>query len=152
MTASVVAGALLLGPARASAQEDVQVAAKAFAEGQKAQLRGDFVRAAELFEIADQSVPSAAALRSAIRTRGAAGHEVRAATLALQALTRYPEDPETRAVAENAIQRFGPNLTRIRLVCKEPCTATLDGVLVGGGPISSLEFFVTPGVHVLRGS
>jgi hypothetical protein len=56
-----------LSPLPAFAQEDVQAASAAFAEAQRAQLRGDFPRAAELFEIADQAAPSPAALRSAIR-------------------------------------------------------------------------------------
>jgi hypothetical protein len=156
MRARVVSALLLaascLFPLRAGAQQEVEVAAKAFAEGQQAQVRGDFVRAAELFEIADQAVPSPAAVRSAIRMRGAAGQEVRAATLALQAIQRYAEDGETRAVAETAIGRFGPRLTRIRLSCTEPCTATLDGALVGAGSFASLEFFVTPGAHVVKAS
>jgi hypothetical protein len=139
-------------PLRAGAQQEVEVAAKAFAEGQQAQVRGDFVRAAELFEIADQAVPSPAALRSAIRMRGAAGQNVRAATLSLQALQRYAEDGETRAVAETAIGQFAPRLTRMRLLCSEPCTATLDGALVGSGSFASLEFFVTPGAHVVKAS
>jgi hypothetical protein len=148
----VVAVPLGLAPARANAQQDVQVAATAFAEGQQAQLRGDFVRAAELFEIADQSVPSAAALRSAIRMRGAASQGMRAATLALQALQRYPEDEETRAVAQGALDRFSPQLTRVTLRCNEPCTATVDAALVGSGPLASMEFFVQPGPHVIRAS
>lgn len=148
----LVAGALLLVAAPAAAQQEVQVAATAFAEGQQAQLRGDYDRAAELFEIADHSVPSAAALRSAIRMRGAAGDDVRAATLALQALQRYPDDTETRGVAESTLDRLAPRLSRIRLHCNEPCTATLDGALVGAGPLVSIEFFVTPGTHVIRGS
>jgi hypothetical protein len=149
---SVAAASALMAPVRAEAQQEVQVAATAFAEGQQAQLRGDYVRAAELFEIADQSVPSAAALRSAIRMRGVAGHDVRAATLALQALQRYPEDAETQLLAESALQRSGPKLTRIALRCSEPCTATVDGALVGAGPLISMEFFVSPGSHVIRGA
>jgi hypothetical protein len=139
-------------PVRAGAEQEVEVAAKAFSEGQQAQVRGDFVRAAELFEIADQAVPSPAAVRSAIRMRGAAGQDVRAATLALQAIQRYADDGETRAVAETTIGRLGPRLTRMRLSCSEPCTATLDGFLVGAGSFASLEFFVTPGAHVVKAS
>lgn len=152
VVSALVTGAACFTAVRAEAQQEVQVASKAFAEGQQAQLRGEFVRAAELFEIADGAVPSAPALRSAIRNRGAAGQEVRAATLALQALQRYPADAETREVAETALTQFAPRLTRLRLVCSEPCTATLDGALVGAGAISRLEFFASPGTHVVRAS
>lgn len=146
------AGSCVLVPLRAGAQQEVQVAATAFAEGQQAQLRGDFARAAELFEIADQSSPNAAALRSAIRMRAAAGRDVRAATLALQALQRYPDDADSRVVAEETLDRLGPRLSRILLRCSAPCTATVDGALVGAGPLVSLEFFVLPGSHVIRGA
>jgi hypothetical protein len=138
--------------ANAEAQQEVEVASKAFAEGQQAQLRGEFVRAAELFEIADHAVPSGPALRSAIRNRAAAGQDVRAATLSLQAIQRYPGDADTRGVAEATITQLAPKLTRIRLVCNDPCTVTLDGALVGAGAIAKIEFFAAPGTHVVRAS
>jgi hypothetical protein len=134
------------------AQEEVQAASAAFAEGQQAQVRSDFVRAAELFEIADQAVPSPPALRSAIRNREAAGHDVRAATLSLRALERYGQDKETRQFVEQVLSRLAPKLGRVRVRCSEPCTPTADGALVGSGAATSTEFFLTPGAHTLRAS
>jgi hypothetical protein len=134
----------------ARAEEDVQAASTAFAEGQRAQLRGDFPRAGELFEIADQAAPSPGALRSAIRNREAAGQDVRAATLALRAIERYGDDRETRGLADATIARLAGHLTRVRVRCGEPCTLTVDGGLVGLKASPATEFFVSPGPHVLE--
>lgn len=134
----------------ARAEEDVQAASAAFAEGQRAQLRGDFPRAGELFEIADQAAPSPGALRSAIRNREAAGQDVRAATLALRAIERYGDDRETRSLADATVARLAGRLTRVRVRCGEPCTLTVDGGLVGSKASPATEFFVSQGPHVVE--
>jgi hypothetical protein len=139
-----------LSPLTAFAQEDVQAASAAFAEAQRAQLRGDFPRAAELFEIADQAAPSPAALRSAIRNREAAGQDVRAATLSLRAISRYGEDRETRKFAEQTVERLAPHLMRVRVTCDQPCSLSVDGGTVGGGHALVTEFFVGDGPHMLE--
>ena len=69
---------------------DLQAAAEAFQQGQRAQVRGDFAQAAEMFDLANHSAPSAAALRSAIRMHQSAGHHAAAATRAAHALATYP--------------------------------------------------------------
>jgi hypothetical protein len=150
--ACVVAVVLWAWPGLALAQqasEDVEAAAQAFAEAQRAQLRGEPSRAAELFEIADQAAPSPAALRSAIRNRESAGQEVRAATLALRALERYPEDRETRDLANATIERLAPRLVRARAVCSVPCSLLVDGGVVGP-PAATVDFFVTAGPHAVE--
>jgi hypothetical protein len=129
--------------------EDVEAAAQAFAEAQRAQLRGEPSRAAELFEIADQAAPSPAALRSAIRNREAAGQPVRAATLALRAQQRYPDDRETRELANATIERLSPRLVRARALCNVPCSLLVDGGLVGP-PATTVDFFVTEGPHAVE--
>jgi len=139
-----------LSPLTAFAQEDVQAASAAFAEAQRAQLRGDFPRAAELFEIADQAAPSPAALRSAIRNREAAGQDVRAATLSLRAISRYGDDRETRKFAEQTVERLAPHLMRVRVTCDQPCSLSVDGGTVGAGSALVTEFFVGDGPHMLE--
>lgn len=128
----------------------MQAASAAFAEAQRAQLRGDFPRAAELFEIADQAAPSPAALRSAIRNREAAGQDVRAATLALRAISRYGDDRETRKVAEQTVERLAPHLMRVRVTCDQPCSLAVDGGIVGSGSALVTEFFVGDGPHMIE--
>ena len=134
----------------AHAEEDVQAASAAFAEGQRAQLRGDFPRAGELFEIADQAAPSPGALRSAIRNRELAGQDVRAATLALRAIERYGDDRDTRSLADATIARLSAHLARVHVRCGEPCTLTVDGGLVSSKASAATEFFVAEGSHVLE--
>ena len=128
----------------------MQAASAAFAEAQRAQLRGDFPRAAELFEIADQAAPSPAALRSAIRNREAAGQDVRAATLSLRAIARYGEDRETRKFAEQTVERLSSHLMRVRVTCDQPCSLSVDGGTVAAGSALVTEFFVGDGPHMLE--
>jgi hypothetical protein len=137
-------------PVSAQDQADVQGAARAFSEGQNAQLRGENARAAEFFELADRLAPSAAALRSAIRTRRAAGQHAEAATLALRAFERYASDAEVRRVAEEAMGE-APRLARLRISCTGgPCGLTIDGRALVMAAVERLEVFVNPGPHVLR--
>jgi hypothetical protein len=147
----LLAALVTLTPLTAFAEEDVAAASAAFSEAQRAQLRGDYSRAAEFFELADQSAPSPAALRSAIRNRDTAGQHVRAATLALRALERYPDDRETREVAEGVLSRLSPKLSKVKVTCSEPCRITADGAVVAADPVSSREFFVAPGTHTVEG-
>ncbi len=147
LPAYLLATAIALSSTVAFAEDDVAAASAAFAEAQKAQLRGDVSRAAELFELADQSAPSPAALRSAIRNRDAAGQDVRAATLSLRALERYPEDKDTRDVAQGVIDRLSPKLGRVRATCNEACRLTVDGGLVSAEPVTIRDFFVGAGPH-----
>ncbi len=137
----------------ASAQEgDVQAAAAAFGEAQRAQLRGDFAQAADLFEIADRAAPSPAALRSAIRNHRAAGQPARAATLSAEAQTRYPGDAETSALATETLTALTPSLGHVSLRCATECTVTLDGRALVAHAITSYEVYVEPGAHAIVGS
>jgi hypothetical protein len=147
--ACILAFFTLAVPLRALAAEDVAAASAAFAEAQRAQLRGEHSRAAELFELADQSAPSPAALRSAIRNRESAGQDVRAATLALRALERYPDDRDTRELAQGALDRLTPKLAKVRATCNEPCQLVVDGGLVSAQPVASSDFFVSTGQHTV---
>lgn len=146
-------GSLSLASPTVRAQgSDVHAAAAAFEEAQRAQLRGDFGQAADLFEIADRSAPSPAALRSAIRNHRAASHPARAATLAAEAQGRYPDDAETSALAATTLSELSPTLARVRLRCREACSVTLDGRAVVDHAITEYDVFVEPGVHELLAS
>lgn len=131
---------------------DVHSAAAAFEEGQRAQLRGDFAQAADLFEIADRSAPSPAALRSAIRNHRAASQPARAATLAAEAQQRYPDDAETIALAAETIAALTPTLGRITVACETPCALTLDGRAAVEHAIETYDLFVEPGEHTVVAS
>lgn len=137
-------------PVGAPTPQDVQAASAAFAEGQRAQLRGDHARAAELFELANASAPSAAALRSAVRNRRAAGHAAQAATGALEALALYANDGATVQLANDVIAELSPRLARVTLECAPDCSATLDGRVLAVRAVARRELFVDPGSHVIR--
>jgi len=140
---------LVATTAHAQTEEDVHAAAAAFEEAQRAQLRGDFAQAAELFELADRSSPSPAALRSAIRNHRVASQPARAATLAAEAQTRYPDDAETSALAAETLTALAATLARIAIRCDAPCSATLDARAVLDHPVAAYDLFVEPGTHTI---
>lgn len=143
--------ALFAGAARAQSPEALQAAAAAFREGQAAQLTGDHARAAELFEVADGTAPSPAALRSAIRSHRAAGHAARAGTLALEALRRYPDDAETGALARETIAAVTPSVARLEVRCELPCSVSFDH-RVNGAAAEASEVFLDAGDHTVMAS
>jgi hypothetical protein len=132
--------------------EDLQSAAAAFGEGQRAQLRGEYARAADLFELADRSAPNAAALRSAIRNHRAAGQLARAATLALVARERHTDDAETSALADEIIAEAGTALGRVRVACEPACSLALDGRALRESAAETFDAFVDPGAHRIGAS
>lgn len=149
-TAVVPVCLFLVLPTLARAQEtDVRAAAVAFEEGQRAQLRGDYAQAADLFEIADRSAPNPAALRSALRNHHAAHHGARAATLAADALSRYPDDAETASLAQATLAELAPTLGRLRVHCSETCALTIDGRAASEHTAEHYDVFVDPGEHTL---
>jgi hypothetical protein len=132
--------------------DDVQAAAAAFGEAQRAQLRGDYPQAADMFELADRSAPSPAALRSAIRSRRAAEQSSRAATLAADAILRYPDDAETRALADETLAELAPTLGAVHVTCTPACSLAIDGRAAHERSRERFEVFVDPGTHQLVAS
>ena len=107
--AAVVVG-LAPGIARA---DDVSAAAEAFATAQKLTLEGKPGEAADFYELADELAPSPQALRSAARSRYAAGHIAMAATDAAD-----PEQPLMDALGEAVVasNRYeGADLAELRI-------------------------------------
>ncbi len=154
MTLRICVVLLFLGSAASARAQpaDVHAAAAAFEEGQRAQLRGDFAQAADLFEIADRSAPSPAALRSAIRNHRAASQPARAATLAAEAQARYHDDAETSALAAETLAALAPTLGRVNVRCATACSVTLDGRALLEHAAETIEVFVEPGLHELSAS
>src|SRR5262245_40375253 len=99
-------------PATPAAPDAARVrrAAEAFDAGVAALKDKRYELAASRFEEADAAVPSPQALRQAIRARHQAGQGARAATLAAQALQRYPGDRPTVELAEDTIDQLEPVL------------------------------------------
>jgi hypothetical protein len=143
LLAAVVIGATPVGVVYA--QDAVQKAASEFDEGKRHYRDGRFESAAEHFEAADAAVPSPRALRMAMRCRDQAGHKARAATLAAQALARYPDDRETRELANPILAKHAPGLHRLDVSCTKPCSVALGAEVVPGVARDSWVVYVDPG-------
>ncbi len=128
---------------------DVTTAARAFQEGQRAQLQQDYARAAQLFELAHQAAPAPAALRSAIRNHEAAGNLTRAATLSLHGVSEYPNDVETASLTAGILERARQELAELDVACDSPCTLRVDGAVLDTNAATAFHFFVAPGQRVV---
>jgi hypothetical protein len=135
----------------AYAQEsaDVQAAARAYEQGQLAQLQNDYAGAARLFEIAHRAAPAAAAIRSAIRNHRAAGALPRAATLSVVAAESYADDAETSELTASVLAEAGTTLGRLDVSCAESCSVSVDGHLVTLEDGREFSVYVLPGAHDL---
>jgi hypothetical protein len=148
----VLALGLIVAVPSAHADEpagDVGAAARAFEEGQRAQLRRDYVQAADLFALADRIAPSAPALRSAIRSYEAAGNPAQAATLAVRARQRYSADAATRQLAEGVLARLSPALGRAVIHCAPSCSLVVDGRAAAETEATEHEVYLPPGDHTV---
>lgn len=144
-SASLFAIVLLTASSTRAFADDVAAASRAFSQAQRAMLSGKHSRAADLFELADSLAPSAVALRSAARARFAAGHLASAATHAAELLRRYPAEKQSRAFAEQILERLAPKLARVWVRCSSPCTIEVGGHAVAAAQRREHAFFLHPG-------
>lgn len=148
----IVAAALpaIIGfsPAPSAAQSNISAAARAFSLGQQAELAGDYRGASEHYELADRTVPSPEALRSAAKTRLKAGDEAMAATHA-EALARRYSDEKSREVADELLEELRPKLARVSLTCTPACGAIVDGGAIGVDEADVHVFYIEPGRHTI---
>jgi hypothetical protein len=151
LLAAVALGGCLLVPAASLAEkDDIAAAANAFSRAQRAELSGDHERAAQLYELADSIAPTPEAVRSALRARLAAGHKSLAASRAEALLSRYPEDPESKALAERTLADLGKQIGRFEVACQpKPCALLVDGEAAGTEPLSTHVIYLDPGAHEL---
>lgn len=144
----ILFAAALSAPARA----DVTAAARAFADGQAAQLEGDHARAAQSFELAYTIQPSKEALRSAVRARQQNGQLSRAATLAEELEAKYPEDEASMKLASEILTEARPKLGRVTVACTPACSLALDGRALSLVAAEKHIFYVNPGSQSLDAS
>ncbi|HKO49373.1 MAG TPA: hypothetical protein VJV79_16690 [Polyangiaceae bacterium] len=123
---SLVATLTWFGPR--SAQADVTGAARAFAEGQAAQLEGNHALAAERFELAFTLQPSKEALRSAARMQMSAENFARAATHAQTLLDRFGEDAQSAELGRSILEDVASRLARYEVSCTSPCALLVDNL------------------------
>jgi len=128
-------------PARA----DVTGAARAFAEGQAAQLEGNPARAAERFELAFALSPSKEALRSAARMQMSAENFARAATHAQTLLDRFGEDAQSAELARSILEEVAPRLARYEVSCTPDCALLVDNLAYFLEPAREHRLYLSPG-------
>jgi len=149
--ACVVALGLLL-PASAFAQtvptsetSSRAQAAQQFKDGSTAFDRGDFVHAAEAFELAYRLSPHVDALWNAARARQRAGDLPRAANLYAKYLREAPPDAMDRGVAVAQLARLVAGLGRI-----EVHGNGIEQLSVDEQPAEEHTIYVSPGAHLVR--
>lgn len=134
--------------ARAEAQGTAG-AAKAFAQGQSAELAGKPEDAARFYELAHMLAPTAEALRSAARTRFEAGQRALAASHADALLRQYASDPKSRTIAQNILDTTQGHLVSVRVRCRVPCQVEVDGGATPALPGEEHVLYMEPGDHRL---
>lgn len=145
-----VAGVASLTAATTGARADVSAAARAYSDGQAAQIDGNFEHAAQSYELAFHISPSREALRSAVRARQLANQLPRAATLAQLLLTHYPDDPESVRLANEVIAEARLKLARIAVTCVPACTVAIGGRATSLDAAARHMVFTPPGRQSLE--
>jgi hypothetical protein len=128
-----------------SARADVTGAARAFAEGQAAQLEGNHALAAARFELAFALQPSKEALRSAARMQMSAENFARAATHAQTLLDRFGEDAQSAELARSILEDVGPRLARYEVSCAPACALLVDDLAYFLEPARQHRLYLVPG-------
>lgn len=146
-TALLISATLAIAPA---AHADVSAAARAFSDGQSAQLEGDYDHAAQSFELAFSNAPSKEALRSAIRARQLAGQLARAATLAEILLVKYADDPPSTKLANDVLAEARPKLGRITVTCSARCSLAISGRAMSLPASETQVIYVAAGRHTVE--
>lgn len=152
LTASLLTASLLLCPLASPARADVSTAARAFSDGQSAQLQGDYDHAAQSFELAYSNAPSKEALRSAVRARHLAGQLARAATLAEILLVQYASDATSTKLASDIIAEARPKLGRLTVTCSAKCSVAIDGRAMSLPPAETRIIYLQAGRHSVEGA
>jgi hypothetical protein len=125
---TLICAAILSTSARASADDDVAKAAKAYRQAQQAELGEEYALASDLYELADQLAPSPEALRGATRMALSAQRWAVAAGLARTLQARYPGDTNSLELASRTLERTRPLLSEVAVDCGGvECTVLLDG-------------------------
>jgi hypothetical protein len=130
----------------------VQRAAEQFDEGSRAYRASRFESAASHFEAAFAAVPSARALRNAMRSRDAAGQAARGATLAALAMQRYPKDDDTIKLAREVLAKHEASVGSVAIRCSAPCVLAIDKRAVIGGAGRERTIYLAPGRTKIRAS
>ena len=131
---------------------ELSAAAEEFDAGVRAVKRQEFDTAAARFEGADREVPSPGAIQASIRARRDAKQPDRAATLAEQALVRYPENAPLVAFAKGVVEASVKDLQRVEVSCAPACVLAVDAKLLHGNAAATVVLYILPGKHTISAS
>lgn len=140
LIASVSLPSGLSSTSAAQTSQERQAAAEAFDRGTTSLLAEDFGTAARWFEMANNLAPAAPALLQAIRAHQRAGNELRAGTLALRLVERFPDAGAAVEEAQSILNTVRRQFFLVEVVCDEECAVELDGTLQ-----AHPAFFLEPG-------
>lgn len=134
----------------AQARGDAASAGRAFADGQAAQLEGDYDHAAQSFELAYSIAPSKEALRSAVRARKLADQLARAAMLAEVLAAQYADDITSTKLAGEILAEAKSKLARVTVTCDVKCTLAIGGRAVSLAAATTHVMYAPAGRHTLE--
>src|SRR5579883_2646243 len=126
--------------------EDRKVAAKEFADGDRAFKNGDYKAAAEAYERAYRALPHYSALWNAARAWYRANDQARAANLYSRYLDEAPANARDRNNAIKALKDLSDKLAHLQIHATD-----VQDVKVDGAPVTGTDYYVTPGAHVVEG-
>ncbi len=135
----------LAGATPKTGRADVPAAARAFAQGQAAQLEGNYAQAAERFELAYSLQPSKEALRSAARMHMSARNFARAATHARTLLARFADDAPSAELARTILDEVAPALVEYEVTCSLDCALSVDRLAYFVDPARRHSLYLNPG-------
>jgi len=124
----------------AQTAQERQAAAEAFDRGTTSYLAEDYGTAARWFEMANNLAPAAPALLQAIRAHQRAGNELRAGTLALRLVERFPDAGPAVEESQRIVDGMRASYFFVEVMCDAECAVELDGTLQ-----AHPAFFLEPG-------
>jgi len=130
----------------------IKKAAAAYDLGRERYREGQYTEAAEHFEAANESAPSASALRLAIFARKEAGELDRALTHAALALELYPNEEKLLEEAEAIITEEAAGFARLNITCDISCELVLNNRIVPGQASQYRVVYASPGTSLVRAS
>ena len=138
--ALVCALSLSVSVGAAQTAQERQAAAEAFDRGTTSYLAEDYATAARWFEMANNLAPAAPALLQAIRAHQRAGNELRAGTLALRLVERFPDAGPAVEESQRIVDGMRSSYFFVEVLCDSECAVELDGTLQ-----AHPAFFLEPG-------
>lgn len=131
---------LAVQTAHAQTAQERQAAAEAFDRGTTSYLAEDYGTAARWFEMANNLAPAAPALLQAIRAHQRAGNDLRAGTLALRLVERFPDAGPAVDESQRIVDGMRGRFFFVEVTCDSECAVELDGTLQ-----AHPAFFLEPG-------